>query len=113
MNDDNKITKKDLKYKEKQEEVLKKVFTILELDINDKNVIFNTSEFNKDINKQDAIKKLELEVTAYYPHSKWKYFKSNDNKSALSLLKSIITHHKYKLYPLTIEKKEKGYLILK
>ncbi len=112
MNDiNNKINKKDLKNKDKQEEVLKKVFTILELDINDKKNIFNVSEFTNNINKQNSIKNLELEVIAYYSHCKWKYFKTT-NKPALSLLKSILTHHQFKLYPLKIEK-DKGYLIIK
>lgn len=114
MNDDNKLTKKDLKYKDKQEEILKRVFTILNFNINDNFIIFNTSEFNNNQQKKNDIQKLEHEVYMYYSHSKWKYFKCNEpeSKNILSLLKSIFSHHNYKLYPLKIDK-DRGYLLSK
>ncbi len=114
MNDDNKLTKKDVKNKDKQEEILKKIFNILNLNINETNTIFNTTKFNNNKEIQDNIQKLEAEIYMFYSHSKWKYFKSNDpeNKNLLSLLKSIFSHHNYKLYPLKIDK-DKGYLLSK
>ncbi len=112
MDEINKIKKKDIKYKDKQEDIIKKINNILSFEEDQKIFILNSTQFKKDIKKQEEIKKYENDIYVYYTHATWKYFKSTEKK-ALSLVKSLYSYHNYQLLPINLKNGDKGYVIIK
>lgn len=74
--------------KEKQKEVLDKIFVIL--NINDNNKLFSLKELDNNIDKQNAILKLEDEIKEAFCYSTWTCFKKEMNRKWLSFVKYVV-----------------------
>jgi hypothetical protein len=101
MTEDNIIKKKSYKKKDKyqkeQEEIVKRLNDILELD--DKNNKFVLEELKQDLDKQNKILGLEEDVKRYFTCSNWGYFKGflNEDTKGICLAKSIFKACNYEV----------------
>ena len=82
---------KNVKYANEQKEILTKIFQILK--VTKENPIFYVEDI--DNNKEQQILDLIPDIKKYYIFSKWLYFANhNDNKTIMSLLRSIFRSNK-------------------
>jgi hypothetical protein len=81
------VYKKNERYKEEQEGVMRKLNEIL--GINENNNKFILEEIKKNEEKQRLIIGLEEEVKKYFAYTRWVYFNKKVDNKWLSLLKSI------------------------
>jgi hypothetical protein len=85
-------TKKE-KYQKEQEEIVKKLNTILSLD--EKNNKFIFEDLKSDQNKQNMIILLEEDVKKFFACTRWTYFNKQVDNKWLSLLKAIYKNSNY------------------
>lgn len=74
--------------KEKQKEVLEKIFAIL--NINDINKTFSLKELDSNLDKQTAILGLEEEIKEAFCYSTWTCFRRNIKRKWLSMIKYVM-----------------------
>jgi hypothetical protein len=105
MTDDNikKSNKKNDKYQKEQEQVVKKLNSILEID--EANNRFLLEQLKQDEEKQKQILELEEDVKKFFVYHDWPYFKNTVSNRWLSLLRSIYKHTNYEI---TYKQKQKN-----
>jgi len=74
--------------KEKQKDVLDKIFLIL--NINDDNKTFSLKELDNNIDKQNAILGLEEEIKEAFCYSTWTCFRRDTKRKWLSMIKYVM-----------------------
>ena len=109
MTEDNNIniikrsyTKKE-KYQKEQEEIVKRLNTILGL--NEKNNKFILEDLKNDQEKQKQILELEEDVKKCFAYNRWAYFKVGIKNEAISLMRSI---YKSSGYDVNYKQKQKN-----
>jgi hypothetical protein len=76
-------------YKKQREEVLHQMCDILDIDIDKDGAFFYLDDIDDDM--QEKILKLDEDVKRFFIFSNWPFFKKgNDDRSYLSLMKSIL-----------------------
>ena len=100
------MPKKINKYTIERNDILHKLFNILE--ISDTNKTFSLKKLDEDETKQKLIIDLESDIKKYFLYSRWTYF-SNKNRefkrSYLSLIKAIMKDLNIKMITSTLIKK--------
>jgi hypothetical protein len=94
------------KYTIERNNVLQKLFNILE--ISDTNKTFFLKNLDENENKQNLIFELESDIKKYFLCSRWTYFSNKNRKfkrSYLSLIKAIMKDLNIKMIPSTVVNK--------
>jgi hypothetical protein len=94
------------KYTIERNNILQKIFNILE--ISDTNKIFSLKNLDENENKQKLIFDLESDIQKYFLCSRWNYFSNKNRKfkrSYLSLIKAIFKDLNIKMITSTLIKK--------
>lgn len=81
---------KNIKYIDEKKKVLQKLFHILKINDQNKNVFIN--DLDEDLNIQEDINHLSKDAKKYFNSGNWAYFKKKDQikRPYLSLIKSIL-----------------------
>jgi hypothetical protein len=94
------------KYIVERQELLQKIFNILEITENNK--MFSLKKLDENEDKQKSILDLENDIKKYFLCSKWNYFNNKNRefkRSYLSLIKAIMKDMKIQMIASTIVKK--------
>jgi len=102
--DDKKKTKKDILYEKEQEETLKKLFTILEINPDEGKSVINATAIDE---KKDNIIELIGNIHRYYSSVMLQEVKKTKLYPHMSIIRHILKHHNYCLIRKGfVEKKE-------
>ena len=94
------------KYIVERQELLQKIFNILEITENNK--MFSLKKLDENEDKQKSILDLENDIKKYFLCSKWTYFNNKNReikRSYLSLIKAIMKDMNIIIKPITTIKK--------
>ena len=94
------------KYIVERQELLQKIYNILEITENNK--MFSLKKLDENEDKQKSILNLENDIKKYFLCSKWTYFNNKNRefkRSYLSLIKAIMKDMKIQMIASTIVKK--------